>query len=98
MSVPGRHPRWAAACLLGWALLAGARPARAHAIDSALLSLTEEPDGRFQVFWHASSATLQRDLASAVVFPGRAGCRGTSWRARRRGWWGRSGFPGSRGR
>src|SRR5262249_31257275 len=51
------------------ALLLAPGPARGHDLDSASLSLTEQASGRFLVGWRASSATLQEDLASAVVFP-----------------------------
>lgn len=53
--------------------LAAANRARGHELDSASLSLIEVEPGRFLVRWHASSATLQDDLATAVAFP--APCR-----------------------
>lgn len=54
-------------------VLAAAGRARGHELDSASLSLVEVEPGRFLVRWHASSATLQDDLATAVAFP--APCR-----------------------
>jgi hydrogenase/urease accessory protein HupE len=46
-----------------------ARPAHAHEIDSASLSLTEVAPGRFLVRFHAASAALQREVATPAVFP-----------------------------
>ncbi len=54
-------------------VLAAAGRADGHELDSASLSLVEVEPGRFLVRWHASSATLQDDLATAVAFP--APCR-----------------------
>ena len=45
------------------------RPARAHEIDAASLLLTEVAPGRFLVRFHASSATLQSDVAAPAVYP-----------------------------
>jgi hydrogenase/urease accessory protein HupE len=58
------------ALLLVGLSLAGARPARAHPIDAASLTLTEVEPGRFVVHFQAGSGTLQRQLAAApAVFP-----------------------------
>ena len=65
--------RRTSAGLLGCLLLLGAGAARAHELDSAFLSLTEVAAGRFSIYWHASSRTLQEDLGAAVSFP--APCR-----------------------
>jgi hydrogenase/urease accessory protein HupE len=46
-----------------------ARPARAHEIDSASLSLTEVAQGRFLVRFHAASLSLQREAVAPAVFP-----------------------------
>jgi hydrogenase/urease accessory protein HupE len=51
------------------ALFVASGPARGHELDSAALSLTEAGEGRFLLRWHASSATLQEELGTAVVFP-----------------------------
>jgi len=40
-----------------------------HELDSASLSLREVGGGSFLVRWHASSRTLNEDLAAAAVFP-----------------------------
>jgi hypothetical protein len=58
-----------AAVALGVALACAPAAARAHELDAATMSLSEVEDGRFSVVWHASSRTLQDDLAGAVVFP-----------------------------
>src|SRR5262249_642459 len=50
----------------------------AHELDSASLSLSEQAAGRFVVGWHASSPTLQEDLAAAVAFPAPCELRGTT--------------------
>src|SRR6185437_9058650 len=71
-----RCARLVAAFLLGAAVLLAAGPARSHEIDSALLSLKEVDSGRFQVYWHAASRTLQDDLGAAVVFPPACHLRG----------------------
>jgi hydrogenase/urease accessory protein HupE len=71
-----RRARLVAAFLLGAAVLLAAGPARSHEIDSALLSLKEVDSGRFQVYWHAASRTLQDDLGAAVVFPPACHLRG----------------------
>ncbi|WP_437912871.1 HupE/UreJ family protein [Sorangium sp. So ce302] len=57
------------------ALLLAPVPAAGHALNSALLSLTEVEghDGRFAVRWEASSSALQADLATPAVFP--AACK-----------------------
>ncbi len=55
--------------LLALALLAVARPAWSHAIDSASLTLTEVAAGRFSVRFTSSSPTLEESLATAAVFP-----------------------------
>jgi hydrogenase/urease accessory protein HupE len=50
--------------------LVGARPARAHPIDAAALTLTEIEPGRFVMHFQAGSGTLQRQLAAApALFP-----------------------------
>ncbi len=57
------------------ALLLAPVPA-GHALNSALLSLTEGgrvTTGRFAVRWEASSSALQADLATPAVFP--AACK-----------------------
>jgi hydrogenase/urease accessory protein HupE len=46
-----------------------ARPAHAHEIDSASLSLTEVAPGRFLVRFHAASATLQSEVAAPALYP-----------------------------
>ncbi len=60
-----RHAILATAAGLLW--VAGA--AYGHNLNSASLSLTEESDGRFLIRWHASSATLEKELATPAVFP-----------------------------
>jgi hydrogenase/urease accessory protein HupE len=42
--------------------------ARAHAVDAAFLSLTEEAPGRFLIQWQAGSSTLER-LTEPALFP-----------------------------
>jgi len=74
--VRGGRARRAPALLLVGALLLVAGAARGHELDSASLSLTEGPSGRFLVRWRASSRTLQEDLASAAVFPPACRLRG----------------------
>ena len=60
----------ALALLLVGASLAGPRPARAHPIDAATLTLTEIEPGRFAVHFQAGSGSLQRQLTTApAVFP-----------------------------
>jgi hydrogenase/urease accessory protein HupE len=50
--------------------LAGARPARAHPIDAATLTLTEVEPGRFALRFLTGSATLQQKVgATPAVFP-----------------------------
>jgi hydrogenase/urease accessory protein HupE len=71
--VKGRFAPGIWAGFLGGALLLAAGAAQAHELDSAFLSLTEVGGGRFTIYWHASSPTLQDDLAAAVRFP--AACR-----------------------
>jgi hydrogenase/urease accessory protein HupE len=46
-----------------------ARPAQAHEIDSASLSLTEVAQGRFLVRFHAASVSLQTGARVPAVFP-----------------------------
>ena len=66
MPARARRPALLGAAL---AVLLASGAARAHELDSATLSLAETSGGRFLVRWHASSRTLQADLATAVVFP-----------------------------
>jgi hydrogenase/urease accessory protein HupE len=68
-AMTGRRARATTAQLLAGALFLAAGVAWGHELDSASLSLTEVDSGRFLVRWHASSRTLQDDLAAAVVFP-----------------------------
>jgi hypothetical protein len=50
-----------------------ARPAQAHAIDAATLTVVEEAPGRFHVQFQSGSQALQKELAAPAVFP--APCR-----------------------
>jgi hydrogenase/urease accessory protein HupE len=59
----------ACSLLLGCWLLCFAAHASAHEIDSASLSLMEVAPGRFQVRFHAASASLQREVAPPALFP-----------------------------
>ena len=59
----------AAVVTLAAVLISAPGAARAHELDAASLSLSEIDGGRFSVRWHASSRTLQDDLAGAVGFP-----------------------------
>ena len=60
--------------LLLWACaLAATRPALAHDLNSAYLSLREVEDGRFLVHFRASSSSLEEELAAPAVFP--SSCR-----------------------
>jgi hydrogenase/urease accessory protein HupE len=68
----------ASALLLAGALFSASGIAWSHELDAASLSLIEVESGRFLVRWHASSATLQGDLRTAVVFPPPCRLRGAS--------------------
>lgn len=92
MTAPRRARRLASA-LLGAAVLLATGAARSHEIDSALLSLTEIDGGRFQVYWHAASRTLQDDLDAAVVFPPACGLHGEVLDCGARGLVGAIAFP-----
>jgi len=50
-------------------LLLATGSAQGHELNSASLSLREVEDGRFLLRWHASSFTLEKELASPAVFP-----------------------------
>ena len=54
-------------------IVAAARPASGHPVDSASLSLTEIEPGRFAVKWQAGSSSLQEAATTAIGFP--APCR-----------------------
>jgi hydrogenase/urease accessory protein HupE len=58
---------WCLVCFM--AVMAGARPAAAHDVDSASLTLTEVAEGRFRVVFHTGSSTLERELTSPAQFP-----------------------------
>ena len=49
--------------------LAGARPADAHPVDAATLTLTEVIPGRFTLQFQVGSPALRRDIATPAVFP-----------------------------
>jgi hydrogenase/urease accessory protein HupE len=58
-------------------LLVAPRPASAHELDTASLSVTEVDAGRFVVRFRASSPTLQRELKVPARFPEHCRLRGT---------------------
>ncbi len=92
MSGAGRA-RWLAIGFLAAGALSWPRPARGHEIDSALLSLKETEPGRFLVYWHAASRTLQDDLGAAAVFPPACRLRGELLDCGRAGLTGALEFP-----
>ena len=58
---------------LGALLALGARPARAHPVDAATLTLNEVEPGRFALQFQVGSPALRREIATPAVFP--APCR-----------------------
>jgi hydrogenase/urease accessory protein HupE len=72
----GRARRARARLLALALLLLAPRAGWGHELDSASLALTEIDAGRFAVRWHASSATMQADPGTAVVFPRSCRLRG----------------------
>jgi len=49
--------------------LVGTRPASAHPVDAATLTLTEVTPGRFDLQFQVGSPALRRDIATPAVFP-----------------------------
>jgi hydrogenase/urease accessory protein HupE len=73
-----RRPAAALALVVVGVSLAAARPARAHPIDAATLTLTEIAPGQFTVRFVAGAASLQRLAAAPAVFPEPCRLDGTS--------------------
>jgi hydrogenase/urease accessory protein HupE len=71
--VRGRRASAVLSLALAAVSLAAARPARAHPIDAATLTLTEVEPGRFTVRFQAGAPSLQRLEAAPAEFP--APCR-----------------------
>jgi hydrogenase/urease accessory protein HupE len=67
-----RRAKWWVVVLLASLTTFVTPAARAHAVDAALLSLTEVAPGRFLIKWQAGSSTLER-LTEPARFP--APCR-----------------------